>query len=896
MSKRFACAVLASLLAAAGASVPVLAEDAPAATPSWMPMPTYGKWHSSRIGGGGYVQNVLFCPTNPQRLYAYVDVGGAYRSDDGGNHWTMLHGALPANPGNYCVRGMLVDPRDDKKLIIAVGSQWSITEGLFVSDDAGATWRATSPKKIAFDGNGSTRGTGLILARNPANPDTILAASADSGLWRSDNNGESWKNVAPLITVTTDLKYDAKNPSRIWMCGVKGKTKSTNGLVSGVWRSTDGGATWEQLTDTGVAELVQDPKDPDRLYGLRGNLVWTSADAGKTWTQLTDGLAIDPAKAASTNGFEYRAITAASNFILLGSSNGTVYKLKPGETQWQKIERQNIEDPGLQPGKHGFGWAMGSIVVDPNDENHWIFTDFFSTCQTHDAGLNWKICVDGIEDTVIHAVVQDPTDPGVVHLGMADNGYFHSEDGGVSFKHVNFPDSAITCKDIAISPSLPSRLYAIGPKFWDTQIRQVFVSIDRGAKWERSPMIGLPDLSKAMCNSIAADPNDPYTVYLGVSGDVKPNGGGPYKSTDGGKSWTWIGHGLATGKPLFWIIEWAQGRELAAGKDGTLVAISRIEPSRGIYRFDAGEKVWHKCQVDNLIGQPCSVVADLLKPGRYFVATRDGAIYRSTDNAATWQRVYDQPATHVIVDRVVPDRVAASTKDGVVFSSDGGDTWKTLDKSLPARVYGNMPAFAGDRIVVGSDGSGAFWIPLTDAAATPVAAKPAIPAEIPPSLRKPVQMPKLANLDFRAGDSSPAGWSVWKGAGELEIARSSDIPSSVGKAGLSIKSVGGPANGTAYQDFAYTPTPFEVFAWAKASGPAIKGAQLAVQAFDSNGKQVSWIVVSDLKSASKGRWIKEVVSLPPTAATCKLLLLLDGDGEVVISPIHLSAKPSALFP
>jgi len=863
--------------------------------PAWDPMPTYGKWHSSRIGGGGFVQNVVFCPTNPQRLYAYVDVGGVYRSDDAGAHWVMLHGTLPPEAGNYCVRGLTVDPRDDKKLIIAVGSEWSVTDGIFVSADSGATWRATAPKKIAFDGNESSRPAGLILARHPTRPDTVLAAGVNSGLWRSDDNGESWANVAPAVTRPSDLKFDSKNPDRLWLCGVPLKSK-TETLPRGTWRSTDGGATWEHISADGPTELVQDPLTPDRLYGIKSSVIYVSDDAGVTWSKFIDGLSIDPAKANSTNGFNYNAITAASNFILLGASNGTIYKLNCGETTWQKTPRKSVEDFGSTPGAHGFGWAMGSITVDPADENHWFFTDFFSICETRDAGLNWKLRIDGIECTVVHSVVQDPTDPGVVHLGMADNSYFHSEDGGVSFKHTTFPDSAITCKDVAISPKLPSRLYAIGPKFWDQQIAQVFVSIDRGRKWEKAPMMGLPDLSKAMCTSIAADPNDPYTVYLSVSGEVKPNGGGPYKSVDGGKSWTWIGEGLDASKPMFWFMPWAQGRELAVGGDGMLVAISRIGTSRGIYRYDHGAKSWSRCEVATLAGDPASVVADLLTPGRYFAGARDGAVFRSTDNARTWQRVLEQPTTHVIVDRVVPNRVAASTNDGVYLSTDGGEKWTVLDKSLPARVYGNMPAFAGDRLIVGSDGSGAFWIPLTDQAAQPVAAKPALPAEIPASLRRPVRLPKLVNLDLREGADVPSGWTIWKGTGSLALSRSTDIPDSIGKSGLALRSVDGAANGTAYQDFSYTPTPFELFCWAKADGPAIKSAQLAVQTFDAAGKQVSWIVVGDLKGASKGRWVKETISLPPTAVTCKLLLLLDGDGEVVLSPLHLTAKPSALFP
>jgi hypothetical protein len=79
-------------------------------------------------------------------------------------------------------------------------------------------------------------------------------------------------------------------------------------------------------------------------------------------------------------------------------------------------------------------------------------------------------------------------------------------------------------------------------------------------------------------------------------------------------------------------------------------------------------------------------------------------------------------AGHVAVDLATLDRVAAGTQDGVALSEDGGATWRVLDRRLPNRLW-NTVAFAGDRLIVGSSGSGAFWLPLTAAAESPIAAK-----------------------------------------------------------------------------------------------------------------------------------------------------------------------------
>lgn len=877
------------------------AVDAPPATTeasrSWDPMPRYGQWHSSRIGGGGYVQNVVPSLTNPQRYYAYVDVGGLYRSDDGGHHWVMLHGHLPPRPGNYCVRGLLVDPRDDNKLIIATGNAWDLTDGIYTSDDAGESWHAAT-SKLFFDGNGPNRSAGLILARRPGQPDVILAASTDTGLWRSKDNGKNWHKLGMEHLRPDDLKYDRTNPDRLWLCARPAKVRyagKDHVLEGGFFRSTDGGATWTKLSDKSPSEIVQDPTEPERLYGLTSNpVISVSDDAGQSWRPLSDGLASNPGHGNSTNGFNYYALAAGPDFLLVGSTNGTIYRLKPGQTTWQKVERQGIGDGGLPRGKHAWGWAMASIVIDPRDANHWFITDFFGLSQTHDAGRNWKICVDGIECTVIHAVVQDPTDPGVVHLGMADNGYFRSDDGGVQFQRHPFPKDAITCRDIALSAKLPARLYAVGPKLYDQQISQVYVSINRGDTWERSPMLGLPDLSKEMCISIAVDPNHPYTVYLTVSGNVKAGGGGVYQSTDGGKSWTWIGQGLPEGKPFSWYMQWAQGRELAVGPKGTVVVISRLGHASGIYHFDARQQTWSRGEAADWSGTPCSVAADLLNPGRFFVGTRGGGVYRSDDAGATWRKVYGQSVTHVVVDGAVANRVAASTHDGVILSTDGGDTWTMLDQSLPARVDGNMPAFAGERLVVGSDGSGAFWIPLSPAGLQPVQAKAVPAAELPAELRHDPVAPKLVNLNLKADAHKPVGWSLWTARGKLALGL--DTATKPGVPLLSLKAVDGAAYGTAYQDFVATATPFELQGWAKVAGSNIKTAQVAVQVFDAHDKQIAWLIVADLRHVGKGRWFNQTLTLPAGADHCKLVVVLEGEGEVSVGQLYAKTRPSSVFP
>lgn len=121
----------------------------------------YGPWRSSRIGGGGYLQQFWFT-SDPSILYLSVDVAGVYRSDDGGGTWRAIHGSAERPP--YFVRSMLTDPRDPDWLLIAVGAPWEPRDGLRLTTDGGRTWTRVLHKVFV---TGWRNGFGHSLARSP---------------------------------------------------------------------------------------------------------------------------------------------------------------------------------------------------------------------------------------------------------------------------------------------------------------------------------------------------------------------------------------------------------------------------------------------------------------------------------------------------------------------------------------------------------------------------------------------------------------------------------------------------------------------------------------------------------------------------------------------------------
>lgn len=703
----------------------------------------YGGWHSSIMGAGGYIQNVVACPTNPTRFYAYVDVGGVYRSDDDAKTWKMLHGALPARLSSYEVRGLVVDPRDDKKILLAAGSRYSGGSGLWVSDDAGESFRQVLEAK--FQGNGGDRASGFVLSRSAQNPDLIITATVEGSIYLSKDNGLTWtKCDAPQLegTYPLDIRFDRTNSQRLWLSAktVRVKEKDVEKEYSGgLFRSDDGGATWQRILEQTPWELAQDPKDGKVLYGIFDRqLIRRSLDGGATWEDFSDGLAIEilpPAQRQNgISGTAYLALGIGPDFIVTCTgSNSRFFVLKSGDTKWREVQRERVtvgDWYGSQKGSWFFGGAAGSITIDPHDPNRWFMTDLLAMHQTRDGGKNWRLCIDGVEVTCTHTLVQDPTDPAVIHLGQADIGPFVSTDGGARFTRGKVedgpgaPSGGKQMKSMDMSPKNPNRLYAVGDKSYYVGwlANQVFTSSDRGKTWQRSPMTGLPDMAKRACTTITVDPNDPNTVYTTVAGQIGPNAGGVYKSTDGAQTWTQFSDGLPEGRYYFPFEIWAHGRQLAASSDGSLIALS--QGSNIVCFYDKAEQKWKRTNIGSRGGRMYSVEADPFKPGRFFIAVRDEGLFRTEDGGATWKKIWTGSATYVAADRGVANRLACgTTNNGVILSLDGGDTWKELDKSLPYRVD-NVPAFAGERLLVGSGGSGVFWMPLSPAGEKDVQAKP----------------------------------------------------------------------------------------------------------------------------------------------------------------------------
>ncbi|MET9903701.1 cellulose binding domain-containing protein [Streptomyces sp. NPDC006446] len=289
---RILTAVLALAAGLLAGTPPALAAHSPEETATAVAADTY-TWKNTRIDGGGFVPGIVFNRSERNLAYARTDIGGAYRWVQSTKSWTPLLDSVGWNDwGHTGVVSLASDSVDPDKVYAAVGTytnSWDPTDGAVLrSADRGASWqKADLPFKLG--GNMPGRGMGERLAIDPnKNSVLYLGAPSGKGLWRSTDSGASWSqvtafpNVGNYVQDPTDTSgYASDNQGIAWVTF----DESTG---------TAGSAT--QTIYVGVAD--------------KDNAVYRSTDGGATWSRLAGqptGHLAHKGVLDATNGYLYLA-------------------------------------------------------------------------------------------------------------------------------------------------------------------------------------------------------------------------------------------------------------------------------------------------------------------------------------------------------------------------------------------------------------------------------------------------------------------------------------------------------------------------------------------------------------------------------------------------------------
>jgi photosystem II stability/assembly factor-like uncharacterized protein len=678
---------------------------------------------------GGRADGVSGVAQQPNVYYFGSASGGLWKTTDSGTTWKPLWDHFPqASPS---VGAVAVAPSDPNIVYVGTGEaniRGNVVtgNGLYKSTDAGKTWK--------FIGLRDSEAIGR-LAVNPTDPNTVLVAAlghpfganSERGIYRTRDGGSTWQRVLYVNDKTggIDIQYDPGNPSILyagmWQVVRKPWDFESGGPGSGLYRSTDGGTTWQKLTGqglpTGIWGKVGVAPTPDsrRVYALieaRDGGLYRTDDGGGSW-KLINGSNLYRQRA-----WYYTAVFADPKdpnkvFIM----NTGAYKSTDGGKTFKKMATFHGDNHSL--------WinpTNTNLMVNSNDGGADVSVDGGETWTTEmnqPTAQFYHIAVDDQVPYHIYGAQQDNT---TVEIASADvrgpigESDWHSVGGGESGY-------------VVPQPGNPNIVIANGYGGNVDRYDNLTGEIDPINPWARQVMGWAPkDLEhrSQWTEPLAFSPHDPDVLYN--ADEVL------FESTNLGQSWRIISPDLtrndkskqlSSGGPItkdntdietydtiFSVVESPVQKGLIwAGTDDGLVQLT----------MDGGAH-WRNVTPKDMPawGTVDMVEADPHEAGTAYIAVDCHRLddfrphaFRTDDFGKTWvsitQGIPDGSYVHAV--RVDPARAGllyAATETGIFVSFDDGARWQPLQLNLPRVPVHDLVVHDGD-LAVATHGR-SFWV------------------------------------------------------------------------------------------------------------------------------------------------------------------------------------------
>jgi photosystem II stability/assembly factor-like uncharacterized protein len=749
--------------AGAAASAPAAASAAPAMAqaPPSMPAPapapqssapaTPVKVDSETISGlgarnigsaamSGRISAIDAVPEgNRVTLYVGAASGGVWKSVNGGTTFKPVFDKQPVQS----IGAIAIDPKNPKTVWVGTGEAWtrnsvSYGDGVYKSTDGGDNWTSvglpTSERvaKIAID----PADTNTVYVCVPGR---LWSDSDDRGVYKTTDGGKSWTNVLKGANASTGcsmLSLDRSNSKTLyagmWDFRRKGWTFRSGGdgadaaSGSGLFKSTDGGATWQSLDNKSGAGLptkpwgrvavTVSPSSPNIVYALieaepPKNGLYRSEDGGKTWQ------ARDRSQMMIWRPFYF------ANLIVDPKDPNKVYK--PGGGLIASNDGGKSFSP-IGGGGHG-DWH--DVWVNPNNTDHLIAGDDGGLWYSYDGGNRWWKA-DNLPVSQFYHVSVDMDRPYHVYGGLQDNSSWVGDSqypGGItSSRWENFygGDGFWMFAD----PSDPDYLYA------EAQGGEIG-RINRKTH-EVRPLKPLPQYKEG---KLRFNWNTP--IHVSPAGTLYLGSQFLFRSKDHGQNWERISPDLTTNDPLKQKQEQSGGVTVdnsSAEMHTTIFAIAESLKNSNVVWVgtddgnvqvtrDAG-KSWTNV-TPTITGLPKNAWVSSVEPGHFddgtAFATFDLHTFgdmkpyalRTTDFGKTWTSVIGSDApvrgyAHVIKEDLVNhDLLFLGTEQGLWISLDGGRQWAQYKGGdLPNVAVNDLAIHPRDNdLVIATHGRG-IWI------------------------------------------------------------------------------------------------------------------------------------------------------------------------------------------
>ncbi|MBX7215405.1 MAG: hypothetical protein K1X90_00445 [Candidatus Kapabacteria bacterium] len=564
----------------------------------------------------------------------------------------------PYNVGGR-IRAIAVNPLNTDIIFIgaAAGGVWRSTDG-------GANWSST------FDQQGSLAMGAIAIS--PANPQIVYVGTGENtphpmsltgeGLFKSTDGGETWQQLAlTQVGAFSKLYVHRQRPNIIYAA-----TTRSNG---GFYKSVDAGVTWTRTLSSDAYDLTVSPTNSDVLLVSTTNSIHRSTDGGETFTRVsgtgsgfdgTNGNRISIAMSASNNNRVYALISRTGGSQ--GNNLADAYYSIDGGVTW-KLSKKFGESFFRTQGNYN-----NAIEVHPTNPDIVIALGI-DAWRTTNGGVAWENRTNvytqyppfSVAHPDHHVIVFDPKNPDILHIG-SDGGYYRSVDGANNWSR-------------------------IGNKLPITQ----FYAMD-------------------------VDQNRNYRAY----GGTQDNGSNGTVAGTSGFSKTWND---LSGGDGFWV---------AVDKSNSNLVYTEIYYGQRIYRVNVTTGATSQLNVSALQNDPGDWSTPLMMSPTdqvtLYSARRD--LWRTSNRGSSWQNL-DVPgngtaSTMALSPHDGEQMMVGKGSGGVYFSVDDGATW-TASKGLPnlyvtdlvydpvnpARVYATFSGYS-NRHVYRSDDKGANFVEITN--------------------------------------------------------------------------------------------------------------------------------------------------------------------------------------
>ena len=721
-------------------------------------------WEAVGLSGGGGMFSPAISPADPKLMMLNCDMSAAYLSEDGGRNWRMIN-HLQLQSDTQCRPGF--HPSEANTIYASSGGQ------LRVSHDRGRSFAPVGDLKDSLQGE---------IALDPARPESLLVGTRRGRCWFSRDAGAHWTECPGPAGRVLGFHFDhTRQPAAMFAATDRG-----------VWRSDDQGQSWHEKIQGLPGKVIQgfaagsgDGNGVLMLYcavpswiadGVFQGGIYRSRDGGETWqSAMGQGINTETKKA---DAWAYGEVAQYSQLLTtdakpltvyaVNTSTGfhpphhdTVYRSDDGGETWRdtyfmdpRFQRYNVAPDyvtasagqSFKGGEAPFGMAICNTdperVILVRNECH----------VTHDGGRSWFgghtypapgqaakpgaawVC-NGLVVTTTWNYYIDPHESNRHYIAYTDIGMARSLDAGktwIWWDPRSWAPWRNTCYELAFDPDVPGKLWGafsnvhdipndniISERHGHTAPGGVCVTRDFGASWKPEAK-GIP--LKAV-TSIVLDPRSPRssrTLYAGVFME------GVYKSIDDGANWTLKNAGLGhpDNRRVSRVVWHADGSLFA------MVCARRPAPGKplagegvGLYRSADGAETWEKINGSSPWLYPKDFSVDPRNSQRILAGVcdaggpdRSGGLYLTEDGGATWRRIgrqgpqtfggYFHPANAGWIYMTLTE---GAPRAGLWLTRDLGKTWQPFN-DLP---FGNIQRVVfdprDDRLLYLTTFGGSVW-------------------------------------------------------------------------------------------------------------------------------------------------------------------------------------------